>query len=57
MELNLSFLKLTDHKSFSDENDVDPEAGLNNDYKPKTEYYPENQFNNLNLNLDGSKTI
>ena len=40
---------MTEHKSFSFENNIDPETNFYNDYKLNSEYYSENQFNNLNL--------
>ena len=54
-ESHLSFLKLDEHKSFSFENDIDPDANFYKDWNPGSKYYTENLFNELSL--DGFSII
>lgn len=53
--MSKSFLNLTEHKLSTFENSIDPEANFYNENKSNSEYYAENQFNNLNL--DGFSII
>lgn len=54
-ESHLSFLKSTEHKSFSFENAIDPDANFYKDWNSSSKYYMENQFNELSL--DGFSII